>query len=120
MNYNHVTIMGNLTEDPELKRLSDKGAVATLRLAINENYKKQDGTLVEKTIYVDVSAWGRVAENCEKYLEKGRAVLVDGALQLDQWETDDGQKRSKLKVRANRVVFLGGKGTKKTEDEVSF
>jgi single-strand DNA-binding protein len=97
--------------------------VADLGLAANEVYKNKDGEPVKKTCFVDIVAWGRQAEACGQYLSKGVPVLVEGKLQLDQWETDDGQKRSKLRVRADRVQFLGqprkeaGNGTEEGEGE---
>lgn len=106
-NLNEVFLMGNLTRDPELKQTPRGTAVCDLGLAINDSYKAQDGTLKEVVTYVDVEVWGRTAENCKQYLSKGRGVFVKGQLKLDQWE-QDGQKRSKLKVRALSVQFLGG------------
>jgi single-strand DNA-binding protein len=103
---NKVLLMGNLTTDPEVKYTPKGNAVGDLRLAINDTYKAQDGTIKETVTYVDVEVWGRTAENCKQYLTKGRPIFVEGQLKLDQWE-QDGQKRSKLKVRADRVQFLG-------------
>jgi single-strand DNA-binding protein len=108
-NLNKVLLMGNLTTDPEVKYTPKGTAVGDLRLAINDSYKAQDGTIKETVTYVDVEVWGRQAETCKQYLAKGRGVFVEGQLRLDQWE-QDGQKRSKLKVRADRVQFLGGGG----------
>ena len=104
---NHVLLMGNLTRDPEVKYTPKGTAVCDLGLAINDSYKAQDGTIKETVTYVDVEVWGRTAENCKQYLTKGRPVFVEGQLRLDQWE-QEGQKRSKMKVRADRVQFLGG------------
>jgi single-strand DNA-binding protein len=106
-NLNEVFLMGNLTRDPELKTTPRGTAVCDLSMAINDSYKAQDGTVKEVVTYVDVEVWGRTAENCKQYLSKGRGVFVKGQLKLDQWE-QDGQKRSKLKVRAVSVQFLGG------------
>jgi single-strand DNA-binding protein len=106
---NKVLLMGNLTRDPEVKYTPKGTAVCDLGIAINDSYKAQDGTIKETVTYVDVEVWGRTAENCKQYLTKGRGVFVEGQLRLDQWE-QDGQKRSKLKVRADRVQFLGGGG----------
>jgi single-strand DNA-binding protein len=104
---NKVLLMGNLTRDPEVKYTPKGTAVCDLGLAINDSYKAQDGTIKETVTYVDVEVWGRTAENCKQYLTKGRPIFVEGQLRLDQWE-QDGQKRSKLKIRADRVQFLGG------------
>jgi len=104
---NKVLLMGNLTRDPEVKYTPKGTAVCDLGLAINDSYKAQDGTIKETVTYVDIEVWGRTAENCKQYLTKGRPIFVEGQLKLDQWE-QDGQKKSKLKVRADRVQFLGG------------
>ena len=106
---NKVLLMGNLTRDPEVKYTPKGTAVGDLAIAINDSYKAQDGTIKETVTYVDVEVWGRTAENCKQYLTKGRPVFVEGQLRLDQWE-QEGQKRSKMKVRADRVQFLGGGG----------
>jgi len=104
---NKVLLMGNLTRDPEVKYTPKGTAVCDLGIAINDSYKAQDGTIKETVTFVDVEVWGRTAENCKQYLSKGRPVFVEGQLRLDQWE-QDGQKRSKMKVRAISVQFLGG------------
>lgn len=106
-NMNRVFLIGNIVTDPELKRLSSGVAVCDLRLAVSDNYKNKEGELVESTCFVDVIVWDKQAENCEKYLSKGSPIMVDGKLKLDTWETDEGQKRSKIRVRAFRVQFLG-------------
>jgi len=106
---NKVLLMGNLTRDPEVKYTPKGNAVGDLSIAINDSYKAQDGTIKETVTYVDVEVWGRTAENCKQYLTKGRPIFVEGQLRLDQWE-QEGQKRSKLKVRADRIQFLGGGG----------
>ena len=80
---------------------------------MEESFKNKAGETVEQTCFVDVVVWGRQAETASEYLHKGSPVFVEGRLQLDQWETQQGEKRSKLRVRADRVQFLGspGKGT---------
>src|ERR1700722_4721287 len=105
-NLNKVLLMGNLTRDPEVKYTPKGTAVGDLAIAINDSYKAQDGTIKETVTYIDIEVWGRSAENCKQYLTKGRPVFVEGQLKLDQWE-QDGQKRSKLKIRALSVQFLG-------------
>ena len=114
---NKVMLMGNLTRDPELRRIPSGVAVVTLGLAMNESFKGKNGETNEKTIFVDVDVWDRQAENCEKYLSKGRPILVEGRLQMDEWaDKESGQKRSKMKVRADRVHFLGGGNRSGTGD----
>lgn len=103
---NKVMLIGNLTRDPEMKTTPKGTAVGELSLAINETYKTQDGQDKETTTFVEVVTWGRLAENCQQYLAKGRPVFVEGKLQLDQWESKEGEKRSKMRVRAETVQFL--------------
>ncbi len=108
---NRVILAGNLTRDPEVRYTPSGMAVADLRLAVNERYK--DSTTnewKEKAVYVDVVVWGRQAETSGQYLSKGSPVLIEGRLQLDQWENQQGEKRSKLRVNASRVQFLSGAG----------
>jgi len=107
-NLNKVFLMGNLTRDPEVKYTPKVTAVGDLAIAINDTYKAQDGTMKEIVTYVDIEVWGRQAENCKQYLAKGRGIFVEGQLRLDQWETPQGEKKSKMRVKADRVQFLGG------------
>jgi single-strand DNA-binding protein len=104
---NRVFLMGNLTRDPEVRYTPTGTAVGDLGLAINENYKNKAGETVESTVFVDVEVWSRQAETCAEYLYKGSPVFVEGRLKLDQWTNQQGEKRSKLRVRADRVQFLG-------------
>lgn len=106
---NKVILIGNLTRDPELRYTPSGAAVAKFGLAVNERYKSGD-EWKEKTVFADVNVWGRQAETCSEYLSKGRQVCVDGRLSYSSWETEEGQKRSKLEVVADRVIFLGAKG----------
>lgn len=104
---NHVILIGNLTRDPQLRQIPSGTSVADLGLATNEHYRTSNGEIAETTCFVDIVTWGKQAESCNKYLRKGSAIFVEGKLQLDQWQTDDGKKRSRLRVKADRVRFLG-------------
>jgi single-strand DNA-binding protein len=106
---NRVYLMGRLTRDPEVRYTPKGTAVGDIGIAINRTYKTQDGSTKEETCYVDIEVWGRQAETCKEYLAKGREIFVEGSLKFDQWE-QDGQKKSKLRVRADRVQFIGGRG----------
>ncbi len=108
--YNRVLLMGNLTRNPEIRYTPSGTAVADLGLAINDSYKNKAGETVEQVCFVDVVVWSRQAESAVEYLHKGSPVFVEGRLQLDQWENQQGEKRSKLRVRADRVQFLGTPG----------
>ncbi|HNR94486.1 MAG TPA: single-stranded DNA-binding protein [Kiritimatiellia bacterium] len=105
--FNKVILVGNLTKDPEVRYTSSGTTVGNMRLAVTEHYKKQTGEMQETTCFVDVEVWGRQAETCSEYLKKGSSLLLEGKLKLDEWETSEGEKRSKLRVRADRVQFLG-------------
>ena len=104
---NRVFLMGNLTRDPELRQTSTGMAVSDLGLAVSEKFRNKAGEMVETTCFADIVVWGKQAEACGQYLGKGSPVMVEGRLQLDQWQTDKGEKRSRLRVRADRVQFLG-------------
>ena len=106
--YNRVILVGNLTRDPELRYIPSGTAVADIGLAINDKRKNASGEFVEEVTFVDVTLWGRTAEVASEYLSKGSSVLIEGRLKFDQWEKD-GQKRSKLKVVADRMQLLGGR-----------
>ena len=105
---NKVLLIGNLTKDPELRYTPNGTAVTNLRIAVNRRFKDKTGELKEDTCFVTVTAWDKQAEICNQYLQKGRAVFVEGILQSRSWETGDGQKRSTIDVRAERIQFLGG------------
>lgn len=104
---NRVFLMGNLTRDPELRYTPSGTAVTNLRIAVNRRYKTQAGELKEETAFITVVTWGKQAETCAQFLSKGRPMFVEGRLQTRSWETQDGQKRNVLEVRATRVQFLG-------------
>jgi single-strand DNA-binding protein len=104
---NRVFLMGNLTRDPELRKTPSGTAVSDLGLAVNEKYRNKAGAIVESVCFADVVVWGQQAETCGQYLGKGSPVMVEGRLQLDQWKTDSGENRSRLRVRADRIQFLG-------------
>ena len=106
---NRVFLMGNLTRDPELRYIPSGTAVANFGLAVNRTYTTREGESKDEVCFVEIVTWSKTAENCANYLTKGRPVLVEGRLQYQSWETDDGQKRSKLEVVADRVQFLGGR-----------
>lgn len=109
-NFNRVTLAGNLTREPDVKFLPNGGAVAGFCLAINRKFKGPDGSAKEETTFVDVDAWGRTAELVGQYLTKGQPCFIEGRLRLDSWDDKKtGEKRSKLKVVADSVQFLGGK-----------
>lgn len=106
--YNHVAIMGNLTRDIELRYTPSGTAVCDVGIAINERIKRGE-EWVDEAVFVDVTLWGRTAEVANEYLRKGSPVFIDGRLKLESWETEDGQKRSRLKVVGDRLQLLGSR-----------
>jgi single-strand DNA-binding protein len=105
--YNRIVLIGNLTRDPEHKQLASGQAVCRLSIATNRQFKnRQTGSMVQEVCYIDIDVWGPQAESCRQYLQKGRSVLVEGRLKLDNWQDQTGAQRSKHSVVADRVVFL--------------
>jgi len=103
---NKVMLSGRLTRDPELRYTPAGVPVMTFSLALNRRYKDQSGEWKEEVCFVNVVAWQRQAEVASEYLKKGSAVFVEGRLQSRSWETSEGNKRSTLEVRAERLQFL--------------
>jgi single-strand DNA-binding protein len=106
LSINHVCLAGHLTRDPVLRKTNGGTAVLDLGLAINDEYTAKDGKVVEQTCFADCVVWGKSAEASHTYLKKGDPALVEGCLITEQWETPQGEKRSRLRVRAQRVHFL--------------
>lgn len=104
---NKVTLIGNLGQDPDVRVTGGGTAVANMRLACNERYKNGQGEWVDRVEWVTVVAFGKTAENCREYLQKGRQLYVEGRLQTRNWEDKDGNKRYTTEVIANQVLFLG-------------
>ncbi len=106
--YNRVMLMGNLCRDPELRKTPGDASVSELRMAVNEVFvRKGTQEKVERTCYVDVVVWHRQAELCHQYLAKGSPLFVEGRLEYDEWKNPQGETRNKLRVRADRIQFIG-------------
>src|SRR5436305_12307862 len=111
--YNKVILIGNLTRDPELRYTPKGTAVAKIGLAINRVWRDESGAQKEETTFVDVDAWGKQAETISQYMKKGRPMLVEGRLKLDQWDDKQtNQKRSKLGVVLESFQFLDSGGNR--------
>ena len=104
--FNKVILMGNLTRDPELRVTNTGLSICKLSLAVNRTYTTKEGDSKDETTFVDIDAFGRQAETLSKYLQKGRPIMVEGRLKLDQWETNEGQKRSKLGVILENLSLI--------------
>jgi len=109
-NLNRVMLMGNLTRDPEIKYTAKGTAIADISIAVNRKWKDENNQQKEDTTFVDLTAWGKTAELAGQYLTKGSSCYFEGRLNLETWDDKtSGQKRSKMKVIAESMQFLGGK-----------
>jgi len=103
---NRVLLAGRLTRDPELRYTPNGSAVCNFSLAVNRKHKDQAGRWQDDTTFINVVAWQATAENVNKFLHKGSPVMVEGRLESRSWETETGQKRSVIEIRADSVRFL--------------
>jgi single-strand DNA-binding protein len=116
MSYNKVFLMGNLCADVETRSVGS-ATVGKLRLAVDDSFTSKSGEKVDKAVFIDVDAWDKLADNCARMVGKGCSVLVEGKLQMDEWtDKTTGQKRNKLKVRADSIEFLTYKDRNKSEE----
>ncbi|HNX26158.1 MAG TPA: single-stranded DNA-binding protein [Phycisphaerae bacterium] len=106
--FNKVILMGNLTRDPQLSYLPSQTPVVEVGLAVNRRFRTNDGQQREDTCFIDCRAMGKQAETINQYLRKGSPILIEGRLEFDQWEAQDGTKRSKHRVFIERFTFVGG------------
>lgn len=107
--FNKVILIGNLTRDPELRVTNTGLSICKLGLAVNRSYTTKEGDSKDETTYVDIDAFGKQAEILSKYMQKGKPLMIEGRLKLDQWESSEGQKRSKLGVILENFQFIGGR-----------
>lgn len=105
---NQVTLLGNCTRDPDLRKTAGGKSVCSFGLAVNDRYKNDHGEWVDKPMFIDIVCWGRTAEVATEFLAKGNPVLIAGELQLERWEKD-GVKHSKHSVVCNRLQLVGGR-----------
>ena len=106
--FNSVVLVGRLTRDPELKYVANGAPVCSFSIATNHRYTKSDGQKAESVTFVEIAVWRRLAEICSQFLKKGREVLVTGTLKQERWiDQKTQQNRSKLKVIAREVKFIG-------------
>jgi single-strand DNA-binding protein len=105
--FNKILLMGNLTRDPQLSYLPSQTAVADFGLATNRKWTGKDGSQKDETCFVDCRAFGKLAENINKYLKKGMPLFVEGRLTFDTWTGKDGSKHSKHRVTVESFKFIG-------------
>lgn len=106
MNINHLVISGNCVRDPEVRTVGADKMVCSFTIANSTKFKGGDGELKEETAFIDCDAWGRQGEIAAQYYAKGSPAIVEGSLRQDNWTDKDGQKRSKLKLRVDRVHLV--------------
>ncbi len=117
---NKVLLMGNLTRNPEIRYTPGGSAVCEFGMAINRRFMQANGQEKEETCFVDITVWGKQAESTSRFVQKGSSVFIEGRLVFDQWEEKEtGNKRSRLRVYAERVQFLDRRdasGAPRTDD----
>ncbi len=118
---NKAIILGKLGKDPELRYTPSGAAICNLSIATSEKRKDQQGNTIENTEWHRVQVWNKLAENCAKYLAKGRSVYIEGKIQTRSWE-QNGQKRYSTEIVAQAVQFIGGSSSQskqKTQNQVN-
>jgi single-strand DNA-binding protein len=114
---NKVMIIGNIGNEPEMRFTPNGNPVTSFRVATNRAYTTVDGERREETEWFTVVAWGRLAEQCNQFLAKGRRVYAEGRLRTHVWESQDGQRHYRTEIVANRVLFLDRRGTAPFPDD---
>jgi single-strand DNA-binding protein len=107
---NHVVLIGNLTDDPELRYTPTGMARARFSIAVNRRWRDRDGNLQEETTFVPIVVWGQQAETCANFLSKGSTVAVEGRLRIETYQTEEGERRKVAEVVARTVQFLDRRG----------
>jgi single-strand DNA-binding protein len=103
---NRVMLMGNLTRDPQIRETKSGIPVGDIGLAVNEKFKDRSGQLKERTCFVDIVVWDKLATLCQTRLHKGSPIFVEGRLEMDEWTDAEGKNRTRLRVRCDQMVFL--------------
>ncbi|MDA0208046.1 MAG: single-stranded DNA-binding protein [bacterium] len=107
---NKATIIGNLTRDPEIRQTTNGQNVCSFGIATNRTWKNQQGEKQEQVEYHNIVAWGKLADICGQYLQKGKKVYIDGRLQTRDWEGQDGQKKYRTEIVAENMIMLSRSG----------
>lgn len=110
MSLNQAQIIGNLTREPEVRQTPNGSTVATFTVATNYTWKDSNGQKQEKAEFHNVVAWGKLAEICQSYLNKGQKVYIQGRLQTRDWEAEDGSRRYKTEIIADNMIMLSSRG----------
>lgn len=118
--FNKVILLGNLTRDPELRVTPAGQSICKIAVATTRVFNDKEGNQREETTYIDIDSFGRQAEVISQYFTKGKPILVEGRLRLDQWETNEGEKRNKLKVMLESFTFVGSKASNENNAEQNY
>ena len=116
-NLNKVMIIGNVGSDPEMRFTPNGNPVTSFRVATNRVYTTPEGERKQETDWFTVVTWNKLAEQCNQFLSKGRLVYVEGRLHNRSWEGQDGQKRFRTEIIANRVTFLDRQAASSLSDD---
>ncbi|MFQ5924572.1 MAG: single-stranded DNA-binding protein [Dehalococcoidia bacterium] len=114
---NKVTVIGNLGTDPEMRFTSSGNPVTSFRIATTRTYVTSEGERRQETEWFTVVTWSKLAETCNQFLSKGRRAYVEGRLRTHTWEGQDGQRRFRNEIVANRVIFLDRPGVAPLPEE---
>lgn len=120
MSFNRVFLLGNLGKDPELRYTPTQQSVCTFSLATSEQRRSAEGEKTEHTEWHNVVVWGKQAENCKKYLSKGRTALIEGRIQTRKWQDQQGATKYMTEIIANNVQFIGGKDDARSSGGMDF
>ncbi len=119
-NLNKVMIIGNIGTDPEMRFTPNGNPVTTFRIATSRVYTGSDGERKQETEWFTVVTWNKLAESCNQFLTKGKRAYVEGRLRTRAWEGQDGQKRSRVEIVADRVLFLDRQAAAALGEEVKY
>lgn len=114
---NRAQIVGNLTRDPEMRNIPSGQAVTSFSVATNRRWKDKDGNQQDQTEFHNVVAWGKLAEISHQYLKKGNKVYIEGRLQTQTWDGQDGNKRNRTEIVVENIIFLTPKGEQMTHTD---
>lgn len=114
--FNKVILVGNLTRDIELRYLQNGAAIGKSAIAVTRKFTNANGEKAEKTCFVDITFWGKTAEVANQYLRKGSKCLIEGSLELEQWQDNNGQNRQKHSVQVETMEMLGDNQNNQTQN----
>lgn len=120
MSLNQAQIIGNLTKEPDVRQTPNGSTVATFTVATNYTWKDANGQKQEKAEFHNVVAWGKLAEICQNYLNKGQKVYIQGRLQTRDWEAEDGSRRYKTEIIADNMIMLSSSGAPQQRSNDSY